>query len=310
MRTAHLEQENQNSSFSVLKEENFFDRIEDKYLINTTALPLLMEKIGKIMLPSYNGEDVSYTLIESIYFDSSSLDFYQHHLQDLPIRYKMRIRKYAPGGMWNNNMLFWEIKKKEMEKSKKTRFIIDEQGLNELEIGSAPKFSQELLNINNHLGEDRLRKRIDKVQELYKKFALIPALKIRYLRHAFEFDQIRVTIDRNINAFFLLSLQISNLKTKSYTSIRNAIFNSEVAHNKILEIINKHYGNNMAIIEVKHREKLPLWMNDLLQEFNLEKTSFSKYCYFMTKHISSESHKTSALLFDRDISSSHKHADS
>ncbi|MBF0300581.1 MAG: VTC domain-containing protein, partial [Oligoflexia bacterium] len=38
---------------------------------------------------------------------------------------------------------------------------------------------------------------------MYEKYSLVPSIKISYLRHAFELNDIRVTIDYNITSNFL-----------------------------------------------------------------------------------------------------------
>jgi len=36
---------------------------------------------------------------------------------------------------------------------------------------------------------------------------------------------------------------------------------------------------------LKHRENIPSWMSQKLEEIHLNKTSFSKYCHFMARSV-------------------------
>ncbi|MBF0362369.1 MAG: polyphosphate polymerase domain-containing protein [Oligoflexia bacterium] len=281
MQLAYRQQEYHETSDPILKEEHFFDRIEDKYVMNNEMLEPLLKKIDQRMLPSYNGNDVKYTLIESIYFDSLSLELYQHHLQDLPVRYKIRVRKYGPGGAWDNETLFWEIKTKELGKSKKVRFKINKDDLMLLTRGLPMKYSSDLLEMNANLGEEKLRKRLAKTQEVYNKLSPIPSMKIRYLRHAFELGETRVTIDNNIYSTYLLPRIKQKLRLNS--NKEGAIINGEVFENKIIEMLDKFHRKDIVVMEVKYQGALPDWFNDILYEFELIKTSFSKYFYFISR---------------------------
>ncbi|MBF0315796.1 MAG: polyphosphate polymerase domain-containing protein [Oligoflexia bacterium] len=290
------------SSSLLSREEHLFDRLEEKYILSEEILPKILERVEARMLPSYNGHDVRYSLIESTYYDSPRLEFFRHHLLSLPVRYKMRIRKYAPGGEWDNDCLYFEVKKKELEKTRKVRFAMSREDLWALEQGIVPECSEKLLQLNPKLSPEKLAKRVYKAQELFKSFDTIPVVRIGYRRRAYELNEFRITIDSGLSSEFLFPKECA----KNQLQLKDHIFSEVLSEagsiatmkdnwiadpviiNKMQEIIQKIETKNIVVMETKcgEGEVFPPWMQEMLAEFNLVKTPFSKYCHFTAEMVS------------------------
>src|SRR5262245_56004628 len=98
-----------------------FVRIEDKFLLPSVYENILIQTIAGHMQPSYASSGTDFTLIESLYLDSDNLDFYQDHFTKTSGRAKVRVRKYAPNGVWASGDAFVEAKFKDLEVCTKER---------------------------------------------------------------------------------------------------------------------------------------------------------------------------------------------
>lgn len=249
-----------------------FQRFEDKFLIYSTDKNKLLETLYSNMSLSYLRKDTQFTLIDSLYFDSPQLDFFQHHFLPMETRFKMRVRWYAPNGIWNRDEIHLELKSKKQGKSKKARFTISPLILKKISSGEIISISSELRSINPNLEEKTLQKRVTKINDLITEYSLRPIISIKYHRLAFEQQNFRVTVDQQLSGqecLYLTPRFIHDLQEKKEVWEKANLFWEKFGPNQHL------------IMELKHQGNIPEWMVDLIRELNADKTSFSKYCWMI-----------------------------
>jgi SPX domain protein involved in polyphosphate accumulation len=254
-----------------------FIRIEDKYVISSEYEQDLLERLASHMIPSYLNDDTKYTLIESIYFDSSDFCLFQQHFKKIPERYKLRIRRYAPNGIWENQDLLVELKCKKRGISQKTRFKISTEQLDALCAGKLLMISHECHERNLDLPAGLLKKRIVEVNNLIKRYELRPVMKVGYKRYAFEMGGVRATLDRDLQAHHLYNPS-ENIKNK---------IREQSVWERAKKNLKKYNHEKRMVLEIKHSGKIPKWMETY--PIMAAKTSFSKYCWGVAGFLSESS---------------------
>lgn len=252
-----------------------FERTEDKYLVPRHLYDLFLDLIQERMTACYPIPGTVYTLIESRYYDSPQLLFYQQHFQSLPLRYKLRTRRYGPNGEWQGNVLHLELKAKQDKISKKERLRIGDQELQTLACGNVLCYTPMLREMNLDIKKKRLRKRIEKINGVLDEFAPRPICAVRYVRRAFEDDEVRVTLDCDLRARL-----VGELNPEAVAEICGGS-----TWEKMKKMGRKIVDDDHFLLEIKHRGTKPEWLEQLLQSYELKDTAFSKYCYSMTGFI-------------------------
>ena len=252
-----------------------FNRIEDKHVVRTEFLEQILATLNQEMLPSYFHNETKFTLIESLYFDSSNLDFFKHHFSGMESRHKLRSRRYAPNGVWSNSPALLELKTKKAGSCFKTRFSIPSKAFDRLISAEEIVLNQELVKLNENVEMAALLRRVEKVNELTQKYHLRPNVSVTYHRYAFEKDDFRVTVDTNIKVNIL-----KPLKREEALAVKGTDF-----WEKALKIINKYDAEANFVLETKHQGVIPAWMLQLMDEVGVKKTSFSKYCWGIAKEV-------------------------
>ncbi|MDA9676733.1 VTC domain-containing protein [bacterium] len=195
-------------------------RIEEKILIDKKVIidfkKLLTEKSFK---PIFKPR-----IIQSLYFENSNYEMYNDSIEGLTPRKKIRIRNYPES---QDNFLYLEIKISSVEGRFKTRKII-----------------------NKNLFEFKKKNGIIDLQYGHCK----PCINIVYEREYFKLDDVRISIDNNINY---------------------------KVHNK-----NVNQTENNCIVEIKTSIKKNI--DQLVKDFPFQKQRFSKYCNAIEKVIFNE----------------------
>jgi SPX domain protein involved in polyphosphate accumulation len=256
---SHLELENPH--------QGEFARFEEKFILEKSLIPLLLESISAQMDPAYPNEGTKYTLVDSLYFDSPDLHFLNIHLAKNPVRQKLRLRVYGPNGDLNHEQTQVEIKSKIHGKSIKKRFqLTGSQKTDFIGLSQIKNPLDELQIPNTHLKGKKLSKRVEQVNQLCQDYHLKPSLAISCHRLAFESScsSFRLTID-------------TDLKVTAATHVSQTQFRPETQ--RAQQILNKFSPKEHAIMEIKHRGLIPDWFKATLNKFSLERTSFSKYCW-------------------------------
>ena len=86
-----------------MEQPGSFERIESKFLAPVIYQDLFEAYANAYLAPAYPNPDTQFVDIESLYFDSRHLGFFQHHLERRSIRSKMRLRRYAPDGVFSKD---------------------------------------------------------------------------------------------------------------------------------------------------------------------------------------------------------------
>ena len=226
----------------------FRPRYELKYLVSPeTAFAIAGKLTGRCHLDA-NGPD-GYYVNESLYFDSPDFDFFFHKIEGVKLRKKVRIRRYGNRGPWEK--LFVEIKRRNGQYIEKARFTIEPYLLPSLFTPS----HRELCTQSLKPQECQV---YNEVLSLAQLFQLRPILFIRYIRRSFwaEGDErLRITFDSELG-----------YDTVNHDCLRP------------LENINYILDGGQVIMEIKANGSVPLWVLELIQEYECKMIRFSKYC--------------------------------
>lgn len=267
---------------SIDSDNDSFERLEDKYLLTIEQYQRLLAQVQKHMPRDRFQRDVNYTTIESIYLDTKNFDFFTHHILGEEKRQKMRIRRYHEN---QNNHYLLEIKRKDCGLTKKIRFLISYDFGQKILKGYWPSWEaieEELSKINeNNISHKKLHKRYLHAQSVFVENKLIPNLKIRYNRSAFEENDFRVTFDSDLTAETLVGMK--NIKDFSLN-------HHDVLRKSMLFLLKDVQRDKKIIMEIKHHNNIPCWLNEQLVDMNITKVSFSKYCHFISKFAHQENY--------------------
>lgn len=235
---------------------NFNNRIEKKFFIEKSEKKDFIKLIKNYLKLTDNPYDKDYTVIESVYFDSEELYCYQGHytLQD---RFKIRTRRYAPDGD-RLDYCFAELKHKNGPITDKKRFQYE---------GGLSSLQTQLLN-----GKDNPD--LDVFKYYVENYKLEPICKIFYDRVSFENDDIRITIDSEIDTRLLKPIR-DDVKVRL----------KQAPYFVYAELLSKYFNSNeFLIVEIKDEYPTLEHLPKPIQEFLAHKSqNFSKYCYTITK---------------------------
>ena len=223
---------------------NFFQRIEQKYVLSESEFLILFEKIKE-----YIEKDKYFkSTVCNIYFDNDCDDLIVKSLEKPVYKEKVRIRSYDTPNI--NDNVFLELKGKYKGVVFKRRVEIQ---LNELykyiDTGIMP-------NVSNM----QIMKEIDYI---IKQYDLKPKIYLAYDRLSF-YDKndmnFRITFDSNLRS-------------------RNDCLKLEYGDRGNLYNKNKFY-----IMELKSLTAIPLWFIKILSELKIYPKSFSKYGNIYSKN--------------------------
>ncbi len=129
-----------------------------------------------------------------------------------------------------------------------------------------------LRQLNSTLKKRQIKNRVNQINYFLKNLNSTPVCKITYSRLAYEKNNFRLTIDKDISFEPLTEI---NKTIKSKIEL-NADFEATLLNcQKLLK-------ENGYILEIKHSDNIPIWVQNFLIEHQIEKESFSKYCYCMS----------------------------
>lgn len=248
-----------------------FKRIEDKVLLSQKQASCLLEDVNRHMTPSYLHKGTVYTLIASHYFDSAELGFFRHHFLKAPKRYKLRIRRYAPNGVWSGEAPLIELKSKELGISRKRRFALTPENYERVMDGKIIKMTDEMLTLNPRADRDKLLNWMTKINNLILEYDLKPALKVRYRRLAFEAaDGFRLTMDMDLK---IEALDLDVAEVAGTLAISREVWDEAG------RVAAKYERERHCVVELKHTGRPPEWVESFLKKHQIVNTSFSKYCW-------------------------------
>ncbi len=220
-----------------------FNRYEQKYLLRVEDARALLVELADHAQPDPHSGTEGYS-IHSQYWDSPELRFFWEKLDGQKFRRKLRLRRYAQG-----DEAFVEIKQRIDRTVQKRR---------------ARRSISELIALFGSGAIDTERERAEQdpvVREalvLCREHRLAPKLAVSYRRQAwfarFEND-LRITLDTRLQ-YDVHSLDL----TRPFES-GSWILPPE-----------------LAVLELKYNQRVPLWLVALVKKHRLELVRFSKYC--------------------------------
>lgn len=252
-----------------------FVRIEDKFLVRKDREAELHAKVSQFLKPSYPDPSTRFTVIQSLYFESESLEIFSSHFRPQVSRFKIRTRRYAPDGIWKTDESHIELKSKKDGICKKYRFKVGRaEGMVLTEGGTIP-LTPALSNLNAEIEHRKLAKRVNKVNTLIEQYRLRPQCLVTYVRQAYERNDIRLTVDADIRGRMLRPVNETALEAVRESS------GWETAQGMRSRFLAEDY----LVVEVKHPGQIPAWLTAILDSVGAQKASFSKYCFSMSEHI-------------------------
>ncbi|MSQ78047.1 MAG: polyphosphate polymerase domain-containing protein [Flavobacteriaceae bacterium] len=237
-------------------------RYERKYYVPNDRLKALRKRLLPFVVADAftgaNEEGVNEYKVQSIYFDTPFMDYYEEKKEGLELRNKFRIRGY--GKYFQGITAFLEIKHKTGNRISKTRSPYQfDHSYDLLLKGNVDCI---LTDVSGH------EKALESANKyLYRHFrnSLRPVNLVVYEREAYVglFDKdIRITFDKNI-------------RTAIYPKIQ------ELFDCHRLKYLNPLY----FVLEVKYSNEPPIWVLDIIEEFSLSLKAISKYADGLDTHI-------------------------
>ncbi|HFU4459387.1 TPA: polyphosphate polymerase domain-containing protein [Streptococcus suis] len=217
-----------------------FKRKETKYIVDKETFVLLEKDLQRHMV----SDEFATSTITNIYFDNEDFDMIQDSIAKKNGREKIRMRIYdaQPSA---SSQAFLEIKKKENK------------------IGYKYRLTSNPLSVTNYIEKGVVDKTItdeivtSELEILRERYGTIkPKMYIYYDRVSYkgiEDKKIRLTIDKNL------------LYRDYHVSATDGKFGEALL------------DPDKVIMEIKVPDQLPDWLLDLLEKYQLEKQSFSKY---------------------------------
>lgn len=221
-----------------------FNRYENKYMIDTQTFEKVQKVMERYMVIDEYCKNHSFYTISNIYYDTPDDYLIRKSLSKPTYKEKLRLRSY--GIPREGEMVYLEIKKKVNGLVNKRRTALtSEEAYDFLKSKKIPEY------------KDYMNKQVLCELEYFMKiYNIAPKVYIAYDRRAYfekGNNDLRVSFDRAI-------------RTRRYD----------------LRLEDGDYGkmlipDNMYLMEIKTSKAIPLWLADMLLEFNIHRSSFSKY---------------------------------
>lgn len=183
--------------------------------------------------------------ISSLYLDSPQFHLFHETQLDKCNRYKLRIRTYDDEP---TTPAFFEIKRKLKNNIYKSRVKVRKEYVGRVMSGS---YLPEELS-----GQDRTV--LQQFLHYCRCLQARPIVLVRYRREAYESstaNRVRITFDREL----------------MYQPVNEPVVKVNGPGWKKLPI-------DFVVLEIKFSDSFPLWVKQLVQIFNLNRQSMSKYC--------------------------------
>jgi hypothetical protein len=247
---------------------NLMNRFEEKYSLYASKLYDFTLKLGQKLKEGDSDTSVRHNTNRTIYLDNRDLDSFRDNIEDIKPRFKVRIRQYKPVNKDWEDTAYIELKiKNENGFSKKVRIRIPAALIPYICEGHEIKASDYLVNLNTDISKIELWKRTLAINTTIAKYNFKKQLVVEYNRRAYSNNQIRVTID-------------DSLKYYNFSDVEDELLDSIVESDnwkKNYRNVKKMKANDFFVLEVKHTDKIPSWLKDLLDENKAKKIKFSKY---------------------------------
>jgi SPX domain protein involved in polyphosphate accumulation len=228
----------------------YIERYELKYLLPERLAPAVRAAIKPLcVLDEHAGANGSYS-IRSHYMDTDRFDLFFANEREQRDRFKARIRTY-PG---KSAPVFLEIKRRVGDVIVKSRASLKQSEWQRVLENPAEAARN---------GRPAVVQFVDRVH----RFHLRPRLMVEYDREAYEStidEYARVTFDRRI---------VCQVKETYGNDVDERRWR-HVDHPAQTRTV-----DNVCVLELKFERRPPRWMMNLVQNLDLVRMSFSKYCY-------------------------------
>jgi hypothetical protein len=241
-----------------------FKRYEKKYLLNKDQYDMLIPRLLEHMnSDEYCKSGETYN-IYNIYYDTDNSDVIRHSISKPYYKEKLRLRSYSVPKS-QDDKVFLELKKKINGIVNKRRVV--------LALGEAQHFLKEGFK---PFSEDFKSKQVlNEIEYYLRRNEVHPAVYIGYQRRAFfgkENKDFRLTFDSRI------------LTRREDLCLESGCFGEDIL------------ADNNYLMEVKILGAMPLWFADILAEFSIYSTHFSKYGKEYMNHVSASQNKNAGRL--------------
>ena len=229
--------------------EQKFSRFEMKYIIRKSISERIQKEIRNFMIyDGYANKELKKNyFVRSLYFENNNYSNFNEKVDGVKLRHKYRIRTYS-NKLDKNTPIFLELKGRENLRTYKTRFFIEQNDLN-LFFEKKNYFKLKKNYSDNSLIEQF-------IFDCYRK-NLSPKILVDYNRTPYINKSglyFRLTFDNNI-----VSLSNSRL----YSTSLNSGWKECLA--------------GFTILEVKFESSIPAWFQRIVQIYQLQIRSISKF---------------------------------
>ncbi len=227
-------------------------RFELKYIISERRAAGIRDFLRSHLVPDEYADPSNGNAygISSLYIDNAALELYGQTVQGMKNRFKLRIRFYDDDPA---HPAFLEIKRRVTDVICKERAKVTREGAWELLCGR-PLDPSWLMDGNE---DDKAGTALLNFCNLYDAISARGCIYVSYRREAYvsaNSDQIRVTFDRGL---FGTNYQQGDPLSLPQDGARPSV--------------------GGAILELKFTDRFPDWMRDMVQAFDLQRTSVPKY---------------------------------
>ncbi|MBI9070361.1 MAG: polyphosphate polymerase domain-containing protein [Melioribacteraceae bacterium] len=195
------------------------------------------------------GQNNEYT-VRSIYYDSPTMTYYKEKIHGLKNRKKVRVRGYNLQD--DESVVFLEVKRKDNEHISKNRCPVSYSDIDKVFETKSPDYYVLDGNGKPEYVEDGKKF----FYHIIKK-SLNPVVLIVYEREAFysKFDKsLRITFDKNLRYHYQPDM------------------NDLYSDSQLKNVLNQYF-----VLEIKFEKGYPVWLQKIVQQFGLKRTSVSKY---------------------------------
>ena len=196
-------------------------------------------------------EGLSYP-VTSLYLDTPALLLYGQTLQGLKNRFKLRIRFYDDDP---DHPAFIEIKRRVTDVIAKERAMVTKEGVRRMLNGEGPGWAF-LMDDN---GDPKAGSALVNFCNLWDTVGAVACCYVSYTREAYvspNSNAVRVTFDRQVMGSPL-----------------------QQGHGLQLPTDGKRPNLGGVVLELKFTDRFPEWMHDVVQAFDLQRTSVPKYVH-------------------------------